>query len=150
MTAVAAEAPGITVAGRTFRPVTSRSDGKFVFDQYNWITTAIWSVPLGESRTMRDVMAAVAKSGQGPAILAGLVTEEAQDGVMPWSTEAAREWQTFFAGAHTIRDCLMIQAAIQQELPAFFPIAGDSSVSSTSASDDPATPASISVTPTNP
>ena len=141
-----ASVAGITVAGRTFRPVTSRSDGKVNFDQYNYLMTQIWAAaPKGN--TLVEIIAEVASSGRARHILAGLVEEEVDGAVQPGTAAGATRVAQFFGQPHELKDCVTMQLALLEVLPDFFPGAGASPNSSPGASE-PATP-TTSETPEN-
>jgi hypothetical protein len=125
---------GITVAGRVFRPVTSRSDGKVNFDQYNYLITHVWAAA-GKASTMPEILSAVASSGHGRAILAGLMQEEVNGELQPWTAEGATKIAKFFGQPHTLEDCSTMQVTLLQVLPGFFPGALSSQSDSPGASE---------------
>ena len=108
------------MAGRVFRPVTSRSDGKVNFDQYNYLVTHVWAAA-PKAETMGELLSRVAASGHARRILAGLVQEEVDGQLVPWTTERAEAIAKFFEQPHTYDDCATIQLALIEALPSFFP-----------------------------
>jgi hypothetical protein len=120
---------GITVAGRVFRPVTSRSDGKVNFDQYNYLMSHVWAAA-GHEQSLPDILAKVAGSGHATAILAGLVQEEVNGDLQPWTAVGATKVAAFFGQPHTFEDCVTMQLTLLEVLPTFFPGAIASPVSS--------------------
>jgi hypothetical protein len=130
------ESTGITVAGRVFRPVTSRSDGKVNFDQYNYLITHIWAAA-ADAPTLPEILARVAASGHARSILAGLVQEEVNGEALPWTAEGATKIAKFFGQPHSFADCAAMQMALLEVLPSFFPGALASQSNSPGASEPP-------------
>jgi hypothetical protein len=141
---------GITVAGRVFRPVTSRSDGKVLASQYNYLMAHIWAAnPDGVAEeSLPRLVARIARADVSAEILAGLYVAETDGQPEPWSVANANRNAKHFAQPHTFDDNATLQHALMQGLADFFPGALDSTESTDPASASPATPASISGDPT--
>jgi hypothetical protein len=137
---------GITVAGRVFRPVTSRSDGKYAASQYNYVMSHMWAAnPNGVAdESLPRVVARIARANVAWEVLATFYVE----GDEPWSVEAANKNAKFFAQPHTLADNEAMHHALIAGLADFFPGALDSTESFDPASASPETPPSISGDPT--
>ncbi len=134
---------GITVAGRTFRPVTS-----FAFEQYNWVVSALAQVEVDGIDDPRELLVRVAEAGMGSTLLAGLLNEVKDGEVVEWSPVHAKAVRRFFAGRSDVVECSALQLHLAKELPAFFPGVVASWLSSriSSASESPTPPTSADTT----
>lgn len=108
------------MAGRVFRPVTSRSDGKVNFDQYNYLMSHVWAATQ-RPETMAELLSQVAASGLARRILAGLVEEEVDGEIQPWTTARAEAIAKFFEQPQTFEDCATMSLALVEGVSGFFP-----------------------------
>src|SRR5690348_13268302 len=121
MTAAVTEAAGITVAGRTFRPVTSRSDGKVTGKRYNYLTSLFWLVGTDEGGDIRDLLWRVSRKGLGGAMLAGLLVEDVDGQPVAWTPEGAEALTALFDGAMDAVDAEATITLMLKGLADFFP-----------------------------
>lgn len=133
---VAEASPGITVAGRMFRPVTS----PFRFPRYTWITSHLWAIPTEGVTTLQQLTAKVAEMGESGAILAGLLCEHDASGAVEWTPSRAREWMALFDGVAEFDTCEALHQMLVWELPRFFPGVAVYSGSSATSSAAPTPP----------
>lgn len=137
----------ITVAGRVFRPVASRTDGKVLTGQYNYVMAHVWAATGGKiDEALPLLLARIARSNLQWEILAGLYVADDEDG--QWTVDGANKVARYFAQPHTWEDNAVLEHALMQGVADFFPGALDSTVNFDPASADPEIPATTSGDPT--
>jgi hypothetical protein len=136
----------ITVAGRTFRPVTRSTFAHQLYMMPLVRDAGLLGVP-GQVRTASSPAEAeallfrVIESRHTISLLAGVLAEGGRE----WSPEDADQNKLFFASLTDPRDCAALQAALLALVTDFFALAGSSPATSpASLSSTTATPAAPS------
>jgi hypothetical protein len=129
---------GITVAGRSFRPVTPRR-----LEHFQYVSFKLLAADAMDGGPIADLCAKVADAGYGPELFAGLYVECDDQGPLPWTVKRAKALAADLRKSPSLEDWNTVTIALMQGLLRFFGPAAASSDSSPSCS------AEVETTPTS-
>lgn len=124
----------ITVAGRSFRPVTPRR-----LEHFQFVSFKLLAADAMDGGPIAELCAKVADAGYGPDLFAGLYVECDQDGPLPWTVKQAKALATELRKSSSVEDWNTVTVALMSGLLRFFGPAADSSASSPNSSSGDAT-----------
>lgn len=135
-----AVASGITVAGRTFRPVTSNS-----VERYNWLLGHLSDCGLAGAETRGEIMTRISAAGKTYGILAGSLTEVVDGVQAEWTGKQAAVHERWFARLTDLADIMALHPLLVEVAEGFFSaVAISSGAIATSSDSTSTTPESIS------